>query len=219
MVTEYKGFGAYLLGLRKNKGVTEEIVSAAIGVATEEYNCWEKGEKRPSDEQLKLLSDFFGIPQGRFQIYFKLPDFGKEENDYTDEEKAVLAAKSEALAKRRYLIGKTIVFTIVAVEILWALYSFFVLKNVWKSYCVILVAVALWYGDRRTSIIVMLWKSALLAMSLQAGDMPQEQFVLQLSVIVVSVIFALVLWKSRAVGEFLYGRSENPPWDDNFFGV
>lgn len=49
--------------LRKKKGVQQKELSLAIGVSQPTVSDWEKNKNDPSGENLKKLSEFFGVDE------------------------------------------------------------------------------------------------------------------------------------------------------------
>lgn len=53
--------GNFLKDLRKEKGLTQEMLGAQIGVTNKTISRWENGNYLPPIECLNLLSDYYGV--------------------------------------------------------------------------------------------------------------------------------------------------------------
>lgn len=53
--------GNFLKNLRKEKGFTQEMLGAQIGVTNKTISRWENGNYLPPVECLKMLSDIYGV--------------------------------------------------------------------------------------------------------------------------------------------------------------
>ena len=55
------GFGEFLYTLRKEKGITQAELAAALGVTNKAVSKWETGEAMPETAQLLHISRIFGV--------------------------------------------------------------------------------------------------------------------------------------------------------------
>lgn len=55
------GFGEFLYILRKEKGITQAELAAALGVTNKAVSKWETGEAMPETAQLLPISRIFGV--------------------------------------------------------------------------------------------------------------------------------------------------------------
>ncbi len=80
--------GARILTLRKQKGITQELLAAELGVTAAAVSKWEKGYTLPDILMLCALADYFGVTTDDLL-------------DRTAEEKqAIIAAQTEELGQK-----------------------------------------------------------------------------------------------------------------------
>lgn len=79
-----------LAALRKQKGISQAELGAAIGVARSTICQYEKGNRNPDRETLIKIADYFGVPIDyllRLDLDEKIPDeyfFSPEEQELLD---------------------------------------------------------------------------------------------------------------------------------------
>ena len=49
-----------LIGLRKERGLTQRVVAAGANVTERQYQFYEHGQRKPGYDMLIALADFFG---------------------------------------------------------------------------------------------------------------------------------------------------------------
>lgn len=54
-------FAERLRELRKEKGVTQQVMADYLEVKHRSYQCYEGGDRRPDYERLIALADYFGV--------------------------------------------------------------------------------------------------------------------------------------------------------------
>jgi len=54
-------FGAILRRLRKQKGVTQEVLAARLGISKSTVSMYEQGERLPSHETMRAIADLFSV--------------------------------------------------------------------------------------------------------------------------------------------------------------
>ena len=54
-------FAERLLGLRKERGETQQQVADGLGIIRQHYQKFERGENLPSLEKFIALADYFGV--------------------------------------------------------------------------------------------------------------------------------------------------------------
>ena len=83
-------FSEKLKELRSEKGISQAKLAADIHISRSAVAKWENGLGLPSDESLKMLSEYFGVGIGEL-----LPDKSNEE---------ILVAKNKTIAKQKNAI-------------------------------------------------------------------------------------------------------------------
>lgn len=54
-------FRERLRGLRRKKGLSQQVLSDQCGIATHAIARYERGQRCPSVKNLEILADFFGV--------------------------------------------------------------------------------------------------------------------------------------------------------------
>ncbi len=54
-------FSERLKELRKNKGYTQKEIAQELNIAQSSYADWERNKKKPTQEKLTLIADFFNV--------------------------------------------------------------------------------------------------------------------------------------------------------------
>lgn len=67
-----KGLGDKLKAWRKRLGVTQVDVAAAIGVHSQVYGDWERGDAAPIAANVRKLAEYFGVPAGEIDEAFSV---------------------------------------------------------------------------------------------------------------------------------------------------
>jgi transcriptional regulator with XRE-family HTH domain len=82
MQNEKPNIGKNIAELRKQKGVTQDVLAGAVGVSGQAVSKWEVGGY-PDIELLQPIADYFGVSIDRL--------FGRDTTDFGDIEKNILA--------------------------------------------------------------------------------------------------------------------------------
>lgn len=102
---ELEKIGAFLQALRKEKGLTQEMLAEQIGVSRRTVSRWETGSNMPDLDVLVKLSDFYAVDLREIlngerkceQMNEELKETVLQVADYSNEEKSRLLRRMHCL--------------------------------------------------------------------------------------------------------------------------
>lgn len=101
-------FGEKLLGLRKQKGLSQDELGGFINVSRQTISKWELNETTPELEKLVLLSSFFEV---------SLDDLIKGSSSQQNSSKARLSSESKTIIKRAMIFLAIIIGVVVVIDV------------------------------------------------------------------------------------------------------
>ena len=207
-------FAKSLIRERQALGISPEELSGRLGVSTDEYVAWENGSVMPPVDLAAKLAAMFGttVEEMMKSDYIPPMRMGAASGEpMSENEKQREWADYEQQLDNRCARGRKIVKTILIVEIVFLIASFFG-RSLLSTVLNIVILVFLWRGKSWARYVyVGLSVLGVLSDALittQLTDFP-GMFVFALLVIVYRVATCILLCASKSVDDFLSDQNSN----------
>ncbi|MCR4694164.1 MAG: helix-turn-helix domain-containing protein [Pseudobutyrivibrio sp.] len=135
--------GNFLKVLRKEKGLTQEMLGAQIGVTNKTISRWENGNYLPPVECLKVLADFYDVSineiiSGQRLSIEQLP--AEADNNLKE---AIEISENNFKKNEKYLTIAMVISTLIAIAIIYLLPSKAIGSNISIALIILVAALAL----------------------------------------------------------------------------
>lgn len=135
-------FAEKIQKLRKERGLSQDQLAAALGVSRQSVSKWELGDDMPRVDKILLLSDFFGVSTD-YLLHddWEAPPRRHPSNEKSDKEFDHARAKTGTLSQDRFKQKRIrfIFVVLLAVVCLFLFYTFFH----WPGILILTMAVVL----------------------------------------------------------------------------